>query len=298
LETPGSMASAAPSRLAAVPRRTGPRRPVTGPAATRTASGGTGPRAATLAPTSPAHVPAGQRANIPGIYLCLRGGPGPGWAARRGARLVAGPFPRGLPPEPRWRLSTHVALWDLRRAVGGCPWIASWQARQTIRVLRRICAVFAAQAGCPGAGVAELGDYRHRPAPVEQADDVLGSKVRRVHRILVGHSASTWSNVLTLRLRVAPARPLRNCCSVRSSSDTTLKVTVFEVVMSSLLIRGAGRVSAPDVEFSHGHRNCRGQEGDVIGSTSGRPPARWSNTAARCTTATPVPAVARARKRC
>lgn len=202
------------------------------------------------------------------------------------------------PPEPRWRLSTHVALWDLRRAVGGCPWIASWQARQTIRVLRRICAVFAAQAGCPGAGVAELGDYRHRPAPVEQADDVLGSKVRRVHRILVGHSASTWSNVLTLRLRVAPARPLRNCCSVRSSSDTTLKVTVFEVVMSSLLIRGAGRVSAPDVEFSHGHRNCRGQEGDVIGSTSGRPPARWSNTAARCTTATPVPAVARARKRC
>jgi hypothetical protein len=68
---------------------------------------------------------AGQRANIPGIYLCLRGGPGPGWAARRGARLVAGPFPRGLPPEPRWRLSTHVALWDLRRAVGGCPWIAS-----------------------------------------------------------------------------------------------------------------------------------------------------------------------------
>jgi hypothetical protein len=139
LETPGSMASAAPSRLAAVPRRTGPRRPVTGAAAIRTASGGTGPRAATLAPTSPAHVPAGQRANIPGIYLCLRGGPGPGWAARRGARLVAGPFPRGLPPEPRWRLSTHVALWDLRRAVGGCPWIASWQARQTIRVLRRIC---------------------------------------------------------------------------------------------------------------------------------------------------------------
>jgi hypothetical protein len=64
--------------------------------------------------------------------------------------------------------------------------------------LRRICAVFAAQAGCLGAGVAELGDYRHRPAPVEQADDALGSKVRRVHRILVGHSASTWSNVLTL----------------------------------------------------------------------------------------------------
>ena len=201
-------------------------------------------------------------------------------------------------PEPRWRLSTHVALWDLRRAVGGCPWIASWQARQTIRVLRRICAVFAAQAGCPGAGVAELGDCRHRPAPVEQADGAFGSKVRRVHRILVGHSASTWSNVLTLRLCVAPARPLRNCCSVRSSSGTTLKVTVFEVVMSSLLIRGAGRVSAPDVEFSHGHRDCRGQEGDVIGSTSGRPPARWSNAAARCTTATPVPAVARARKRC
>jgi hypothetical protein len=94
LETPGSMTFAAPSRLAAVPGRTGPCRPVTGPAATRTASGGTGPRAATLAPTSPAHVPAGQRANIPGIYLCLRGGP-------------------GLPPEPRWRLSTHVALWDL-----------------------------------------------------------------------------------------------------------------------------------------------------------------------------------------
>jgi hypothetical protein len=52
--------------------------------------------------------------------------------------------------------------------------------------------------------VAELGDYRHRPAPVEQADDALGGKVRRVHRILVGHCASTWSNVLTLRLRVAP----------------------------------------------------------------------------------------------
>src|ERR1700733_15854346 len=74
---------AAPSRLGAVPR---PRRPVTGPAATRTASAGIGPRAAALAPTSPAHVPAGQRANVPGIYLCLRGGP-------------------GLPPEPRWRLA-------------------------------------------------------------------------------------------------------------------------------------------------------------------------------------------------
>ncbi len=73
LETPGLMASAVPGRLGAVPRRTGPRRPVTGPTGTRTASGGIGPGAGRLAPTSPAHVPAGQRANIPGIYLCLRG---------------------------------------------------------------------------------------------------------------------------------------------------------------------------------------------------------------------------------
>jgi hypothetical protein len=46
--------------------------PVTGAAGTRTASGGTDPRAVTLALTSPARIPAGRRANVPGIYLCVR----------------------------------------------------------------------------------------------------------------------------------------------------------------------------------------------------------------------------------
>jgi len=50
--------------------------PVTGAAGTHTSSGGTGPRAATLALTSPARIPAGQRANIPKLYLCVRAAPG------------------------------------------------------------------------------------------------------------------------------------------------------------------------------------------------------------------------------
>src|SRR6266496_4894083 len=41
---------------------------------------------------------------------------------------------------------TYAVAW------AGCPWMASWQARQTMRVLRRILAIFAAQAGCPGPG--------------------------------------------------------------------------------------------------------------------------------------------------
>jgi hypothetical protein len=72
LETLGQMSFAVPRRIGATPRRTGPRRPVTGPAGTRVPSIGVGPRAATLALTSPARVPAGQRVNVPEMYLCMR----------------------------------------------------------------------------------------------------------------------------------------------------------------------------------------------------------------------------------
>src|SRR5713226_2259326 len=42
----------------------------------------------------------------------------------------------------------------------GCPWMTSWQDGQTVRVLRRICAIFAAQAGWPGPGSPRLASLR------------------------------------------------------------------------------------------------------------------------------------------
>ena len=58
-----------PSRAA---RAASPRRR---PGRNRTPSAGIGPRAAALALTSPARVPAGQQTNIPETFLCMRGVP-------------------------------------------------------------------------------------------------------------------------------------------------------------------------------------------------------------------------------
>src|ERR1022692_704557 len=44
-----------------------------------------------------------------------------GWAARRGARLVAGPFPRGLPPNHAGAFQRTWLSGDLRLAVGRVP---------------------------------------------------------------------------------------------------------------------------------------------------------------------------------
>ena len=65
-----------------------------------------------------------------------------------------------------------------------------------------------------------------------------------------------------------------------------------------LLSEGRDGCRPQTLHSSHGHRDCRGLEADVTGSTLGRPPARWANAGRWCTTATPVPSVARARKRC
>ncbi len=75
---------------------------------------------------------------------------GVGWAARRG---------------PLWGLFRAASL-QTRRApfsapgfpaiyaacVTGVAWMCSWQASQTMSVLRRILAMSAAHAGCPGPG--------------------------------------------------------------------------------------------------------------------------------------------------
>ena len=66
----GLMSFATPGRLGTVPRRAGQRRPAGGPARTRTPSVGIGPRAAMLVLTSPAHVLAGQRPNVPKMHPC------------------------------------------------------------------------------------------------------------------------------------------------------------------------------------------------------------------------------------
>src|ERR1039457_5179676 len=41
------------------------------------------------------------------------------------------------PFSARGSLVTYAVL------LAGCPWMASWQVRQTVRVLRRICVIFA-----------------------------------------------------------------------------------------------------------------------------------------------------------
>jgi len=60
--------------------------------------------------------------------------------------LFRAAFPRTTlaPFSARGSLVTYAVAW------AGCPWMASWQARQTMRVLRRILVILAAQAGCPG----------------------------------------------------------------------------------------------------------------------------------------------------
>jgi hypothetical protein len=68
--------------------------------------------------------------------------------------LFRAAFPRTTlaPFSARGSPVTYAVAW------AGCPWMASWQARQTMRVLRRILVILAAQAGCPGPGAPEAGE--------------------------------------------------------------------------------------------------------------------------------------------
>ena len=63
--------------------------------------------------------------------------PGAGWAARRGACGVAGPFPRGLPPNHADAFQRTWLSSDLRRVQGRVPVDDVMAGRQVMRVLRR-----------------------------------------------------------------------------------------------------------------------------------------------------------------
>jgi hypothetical protein len=94
----------------------------------------------------------GQAGLVPGEVL-----PGlveVGWAARRGPvsmRIWAFSVqPPSKPDVPAFRASGFPAIYAA--CVTGFTWIQSWQAAQTMRVLRRIFAMSAAHAGWPGPG--------------------------------------------------------------------------------------------------------------------------------------------------
>src|ERR1039458_6594550 len=68
-----------------------------------------------------------SRAAPCGVAVCT------GWAARRGACRVAGPFPRGLPPNHAGAFQRTWLSSDLRRAVGRVPVdgvVAGWADRE------------------------------------------------------------------------------------------------------------------------------------------------------------------------
>jgi hypothetical protein len=95
------MRFAAPVILRPSPRRTGPRRRASGASRARMPSPALGPRVAVLAPTSLAigsrRKVAGQRPNVPGMYLCLH----------MTGRRAHWPFPAGSlksqPPRSNYR---------------------------------------------------------------------------------------------------------------------------------------------------------------------------------------------------
>ena len=73
--------------------------------------------------------------------------------------MVAGPFPRGLPPNradpfPSTRLSCGYGV------DAGVAWMCRWQASQTTRVLRRLFAMILAYPGGLPAALARSASFR------------------------------------------------------------------------------------------------------------------------------------------
>ena len=58
-----------------------------------------------------------------------------------------------LPPNPAGTFQRTGLSSDYAAFATGLAWMYSWQGRQTIRVLRRILAMWAAHAGWPGPGL-------------------------------------------------------------------------------------------------------------------------------------------------
>ena len=63
-----------------------------------------------------------------------------GSTTRRGARSSAGPFPRGLPPNPPYEFPRNGLSSDysVSGVAGRAAWMVSWQGRQTMSVFRRL----------------------------------------------------------------------------------------------------------------------------------------------------------------
>jgi hypothetical protein len=88
----------------------------------------------------------------------------------------------------------------------GCPRMTSWQDGQTVRVLRRICAIFAAQAGWPGPGSPRLASFRTWCTSTLPASRRAHIVVRVLQRIAVMASLRiTEGEMALMRERRRPA---------------------------------------------------------------------------------------------